>query len=213
MEKITKLYHIMLEEMGPQYWWPAETKKEIILGAILVQNTNWNNADQALITLKEQTDFSSDEILNLENSELETLIRPSGFYRNKTKTIQTVFEWFNQHNWDYEKIKETYGTELRKELLALHGIGEETADVFLVYVFDQVEFIADKYARKLFNQLEFTNSIETYHGLKSKVELPSNFTYVDAQEFHGLIDEFGKMYLKNREASKKVFYLTIKKRI
>lgn len=191
---IRKLYDTLFTEMGPQGWWPAESKVEIILGAILVQNTNWRNVDKSLNNLKAATAFLPEEILELNVEDLEILIRPSGFYRNKARTIQATFEWFNDHNWDYQATSDQYGDYLRSELLKIRGIGFETADVFQVYIFDQPAFIADAYARRLFSWLT-GNSYKTYQSLYQEINLPDDFTYEEAQEFHGLIDEFGKLYL------------------
>ena len=136
-----QLYKALLKHMGPQGWWPADTREEMILGAILVQNTNWNNAALSLRRLKEATHFEPQNILNLPIEELKILIRSSGFYNNKSKAISTLFNWLNQYQFDYCKINEVYGEHLRNELLKLHGIGSETADVLLVYIFERVEFI------------------------------------------------------------------------
>ncbi|KRL65953.1 HhH-GPD family protein [Lentilactobacillus diolivorans DSM 14421] len=191
------LYRTMYQHMGPQHWWPADTKIEIVIGAILVQNTNWNNADLALENLRRTTSLDVKRILALSVTEVQDLVRPSGFYVNKTKSLLSVLSWFNEHHCHFEQMVIDYGRSLRQRLLKLPGIGEETADSLLVYVFDQPIFIADKYARKLFSFLGYQN-VEKYDTLKKQVRLPQNFTYQDAQEFHGLIDEFGKRYLKNR---------------
>lgn len=201
---ILSLYQLMLANMGPQHWWPADSKPEIILGAILVQNTNWQNVDKSLINLKKATYFKPDKILSLPKAELETLIKPSGFYKNKAHSINSTFSFFQKYNWDYTKIYTVFGKDLRKILLNLHGIGPETADVLLLFIFDQPVFIADNYARVLFNYLEDSN-YPTYQKLKRAVELPENFTYKDAQELHGLIDEFGKSNLKNSTKFKQSF--------
>lgn len=191
---IRKLYDTLLNEMGPQGWWPAESKVEIILGAILVQNTNWRNVDKSLSHLKSATGFLPEEILKLQLEELETLIRPSGFYRNKARAIQASFQWFDNHEWDYQAMQHEYGKQLRSELLKLRGVGFETADVFRVFIFDQPAFIADAYARRLFSWLT-DKSYATYQSLYQDIVLPDDFTYEEAQEFHGLIDEFGKLNL------------------
>ena len=196
MEKlaIRKLYDTLLNEMGPQGWWPAESNVEIILGAILVQNTNWRTVERSLNNLKSATDFLPEEILKRSLEELETLIRPSGFYRNKARAIQASFQWFDHHNWDYQAIQHEYGNLLRSELLKLPGVGFETADVFRVFIFDQPAFIADAYARRLWTWLT-EREYKNYQSLYREVDLPDDFTYQEAQEFHGLIDEFGKLYL------------------
>lgn len=193
-----QLFERMLKEMGPQGWWPAETKEEIILGAILVQNTAWGNVERSLANIQALTAFQSDKMLNLDTSALMELIRPSGFYKNKSKAILEIFQWLDYHDFDFDQIKQRYGSNLRKELLSLHGIGEETADVLLLYVFDEPVFIADKYAQKLFTLLG-QPEIKNYRRLKKRIHQFHEFTLEEAREFHGLIDEFGKLYLKRVE--------------
>lgn len=211
MSEIRELYEKMYQEMGPQGWWPAESKVEIILGAILVHNTNWKNVEMSLQNLQENTDFEVNKLLALPQTELEDLIRPSGFYKNKSRTILGALEWFETRQWHYRKIASREGQNLRKELLKIHGIGEETADVFLVYLFDQPTLIADNYACKLFKAFGY-KGIDNYTKLKAKVLLPGDFTSEEAQEFHGLIDEFGKVYLKKPELFEESFLGEWKKR-
>jgi len=192
-----QLYQKMLAEMGPQGWWPAESKFEIILGAILVQNTNWKNVEKSLANIKAVTDFAPEEVSKLDKEHLMSLIRPSGFYKNKSKAIMEIFEWLKEYQFDLKRIKKSYGEKLRSQLLLLHGIGEETADVLLLYVFDEKVFIADKYTQKLFTFLQ-VKGIKNYSSLKKLVPELSYFTISQAQEFHGLLDEFGKVYVKNQ---------------
>lgn len=191
------LYKEMFQQMGPQHWWPTDSKMEIVIGAILVQNTNWNNVDMALTNLKDETHLDVKQILGLPTETLQSLIRPSGFYVNKTRSLQAVLKWFDQDDCNFALMANKYGSNLRQTMLKLSGVGEETADSLLVYVFDQPAFIADKYARTLFTDLGFRN-LGNYSKLQTRIWLPESFTYHDAQEFHGLIDEFGKRYLKSR---------------
>lgn len=193
-----QLFDKMLAEMGPQGWWPADSKWEIILGAILVQNTNWNNVVRSLHNLRELTQFSPQHIADLPRSALQDAITPSGFYKNKSRAIAEMYAWLKQYDFDLEKINHSYDDQLRAQLLQMFGIGDETADVLLLYVFDRVEFIADKYAQKLFHQLGIQQCSD-YKKLKAAVDLKTDFTLEQAQEFHGLIDEFGKLYLGKTE--------------
>lgn len=199
-----ELFEKMLKEMGPLGWWPAESKEEIIIGAILVQNTNWLNVTRSLENLRNLTGFEPDNILKLDHDQLKDAIRPSGFYKNKSRAISDVFKWLESHNVDYDDIQQHYQESLRKKLLSLHGIGEETADVFLLYIFDQPVFIADSYARRLFSQLNI-DKIETYTKLKRKISELDDFSLLEAKEFHGLIDEFGKVYLRSNELFERSF--------
>ncbi|MFD1317805.1 endonuclease III domain-containing protein [Loigolactobacillus zhaoyuanensis] len=191
---IKQLYQTMYTEMGPQGWWPADSKWEIILGAILVQNTNWRNVVPALANLKASTNFEPAKLHALSATELEPLIRSSGFYHNKSKAISAVFTWLATYDYDLTAIKQACGDQLRPKLLTLRGIGAETADVFLVYIFDVPTFIADSYTRRLFTHLGVPSS--NYQQLYRQVQLPPDFTPAQAQEFHGLLDEFGKLYLQ-----------------
>jgi endonuclease-3 related protein len=183
--------------MGPQNWWPADSKIEIILGAILVQNTNWRNAAYALESLTENTELEPHQILNTKLEDLQLLIKSSGFYKAKAQTILTILTWLNRFDFDYARIQAHYGKQLRKSLLELKGIGEETADVLMVYVFDGIEFIPDSYARRIFSKLGYSGT-ERYHKLKQKIDLPQDFTNQDANELHALLDNFGKAYFNSK---------------
>lgn len=176
---IKQLYQTMYTTMGPQGWWPADSKWEIILGAILVQNTNWRNVVPALTNLKAATAFAPAKIHALNANQLEPLIHSSGFYHNKSKAIAAVFNWLATFDYDLITIKQARGDRLRHDLLQLRGIGAETADVFLVYIFDVPTFIADNYARRLFTQLGWPSN--NYQQLYRQVQLPADFTPAQAQ--------------------------------
>ena len=197
MKKInlSLLYQTLLDKLGPQNWWPADSRVEILLGAILVQNTSWSNVTRSLRKFSQKTDFIPENIRKLSLKEIESLIYSSGFYKGKARTIQSAVDWFDSYNWDYENISNLYGDGLRRELLKIKGIGYETSDVILVYIFERSEFIADAYARLLFSWL-CQKEYKTYDSLYKEVQLPEHFTPQDANEFHALIDVFGKKYLK-----------------
>lgn len=188
---VLQLYQKMRAEMGPSGWWPADSKEEIIIGAILIQNTNWQNADRARLLFKQLTNFEPSKILELTDEQLQNAVRPAGFYRNKSKSIRSVFTWLAKDNFDYSKIKKSLGTDLRRQLLQLYGVGQETADVLLTYIFEVPTFISDKYARTLFGLLGIKN-LTDYHSLAKRYQYHGDFTAAMAKDFHGLIDEFGK---------------------
>lgn len=192
-----ELYKLLYRHMGPQNWWPADNDIEMMLGAILVQNTRWRNAEIALNQIKEHTHFNPNHILELPIETLQSLIRPSGFYKSKSLTIKTLLTWLARHHFNYQEINERYKAELRKELLSLKGIGSETADVLLVYIFGRIEFIPDSYTRKIYDKLGYENT-KSYDQLKKVVTLPNHFTNQDANEFHALLDVFGKHYFRDK---------------
>lgn len=201
-----ELYLVMLEKMGPTGWWPAETKEQIIIEAILIQNTTEHNAALASKQLQEVTHYDFEKILALETEALQSIIRTAGFMKNKSKAIQSVCKWYLDHESHPDLIVKKYGNQLRKTLLNLYGIGPETADVLLTYVFEQPYFISDKYARTLFGLLGVPDLFPNYNALHQQLSvLPVPFTVEDAKEFHGLIDEFGKKYFHPVERFKSSF--------
>ncbi|QHL06436.1 endonuclease III domain-containing protein [Staphylococcus aureus] len=193
-----ELYKLLYRHMGPQNWWPADNDIEMMLGAILVQNTRWRNAEIALNQIKEHTHFNPNHILELPIETLQSLIHSSGFYKSKSLTIKTLLTWLARHHFNYQEINERYKAELRKELLSLKGIGSETADVLLVYIFGRIEFIPDSYTRKIYYKLGYENT-NSYDQFKKVVTLPNHFTNPDANEFHALLDVFGKHYFRDKD--------------
>lgn len=198
------LYQLLYDHMGPQGWWPAESKIEVMLGAILVQNTNWRNAAYAIESLKQATHLEPHHILNLKIEELQILIKSSGFYKNKAQTILSLITWLEHYDFDYQEINDHYKQDLRKALIAIKGIGSETADVLIVYIFGGVEFIADSYSRRLYRKLGYTQT-NSYEQLKRHINLPNDFSNQDANEFHALLDNFGKNYFNGKINTKYTF--------
>lgn len=193
---LEELYRTMAREMGPQPWlkpgtpW-AETPVEIMLGAILVQNTNWRNVEPSLIKLKAQTGFEPAKLRAYTPETLMPVIRSSGFYRRKSTAILDLADWLGQANDDLAALKRRDGASLRADLLGITGIGNETADYILMYTLDHGTFMVDTYARRLFTWLGATMP-KTYPAFQRKVMGQLNFGLADYQEFHALIDEFGK---------------------
>lgn len=194
-EKIsyTELYQKLFHYYGPQGWWPAASDFQMLISAILVQRTNWKNVELALANLGK--DAAAERLIQMEEAVLAEKIRPSGFYRMKAKKIKAWLHWFQKYDFQVERIQSVDQAVLRKELLAIHGIGEETADAMMLYAFDKAGFIADTYAMRLFHRIGYQLP-KTYHALKIEVE---NFFPHDLkmhQEFHALIVEHGKQYCK-----------------
>lgn len=187
-KNLHQLYLTLADYLGPQNWWPADSVTEMLCGMILVQNTNWDSAARSLENLRQVTAFDASVIRRLPSEQLEHLIRPSGFYHAKAKYLRNILTMYQDH---FQKLSILPTPDLRFELLKISGIGPETADVLLLYLFDRSAFVADTYARKLFSKLTGQNF--TYKQLKLKVEQQTSFSPIEAQEFHALIDEYGKL--------------------
>ncbi|WP_373894252.1 endonuclease III domain-containing protein [Virgibacillus sp. CBA3643] len=187
------IYDKLFDYYGPQHWWPAETSLEMMIGSILVQNTNWRNADKALYNLR--TFLYPAPMYQMPEEELAQLIHPSGFFNIKAKRIKAFLEWFKGYNFDMERIKNLDKLELRRELLSINGIGRETADVMLLYAFDKPIFVVDAYARRIFYRIGL-DMPKSYDAFRKKLEktVPSDLQLYN--EFHALIVEHAKMHCK-----------------
>lgn len=153
---IESLYRTMAAALGPTGWWPAETTFEIMVGAVLTQNTAWGNVNRSLAALNAEGVLEPHKLAIMGPAHLQELIRPSGFYVNKSKTVQSLSRWYVERcGASPEGAADIPDAELRTELLGLFGIGGETADDLMLYVFSRRTFVADTYARRLFAFLGF----------------------------------------------------------
>ena len=186
-KQIRNIYNQLYKKFGSQHWWPADSDVEMLLGMVLVQNTNWNNAAKALKNISTATNFQLDKILNLSDKELEKLVMPSGYYHNKAKTVRNVL---GMYQTSFSELKKLDTDTLREKLLTIKGVGEETADVMLLYLFNRPVFVADNYTRKFFSK--YFKQKFTYASLRKNIMKNFAFTVKDAQEFHALLDVYGK---------------------
>ena len=192
------LYEQLYNQMGPQRWWPAERWMETIVGSILIQNASAKTVDPVIEKVGRETGFDPQVLIGLSQEELEQLIFEAGLYRSKAKYLRASLEFFGQYDFDLAPLQALETAELRKRIRAVNGIGNETADVWLVYIFGLAQFIADSYSRRLMNFLGGPEKL-TYEKVQKVVMNNSDFTPDEAREFHALIDEFGKLYLRNRD--------------
>ncbi|VDG33940.1 endonuclease III [Lactobacillus paraplantarum] [Lactiplantibacillus mudanjiangensis] len=193
---ITELYQTMLSEMGPRHWLtagiaPAETPWEILWGGVLVQNTNWRNVDYALMNLKRATQFEPQALLQLSSADLTALVRPAGFYTRKVPTLQSLARWTAQYEFNLTTLRALPADQLRQELKALPGIGDETADYFSMYVFHNPTIIVDTYLRRLLTWLEQPLPRQ-YMAAQAQLQQSWQPDLATAWEAHALVVDFGK---------------------
>ena len=151
---VRQVYDLLYERYGPQGWWPAETKLEVVLGAILVQSTAWGNAAKALDAIREAGVLDVAALARLSEGEIGELVRSSGFYTVKARRVKAFVEHvMERHEGDLDLMLEQDATELRRELLGIHGIGEETADCIVLYAAGKPTFVIDEYTRRIVGRL------------------------------------------------------------
>ncbi|MCX5632132.1 MAG: endonuclease III domain-containing protein [Phycisphaerae bacterium] len=196
-ETIQQIYKLLFKRFGPQHWWPGETKDEIIAGAILTQNTNWQNVEKAILNLKKASVMSLDKLYSLPQERLAQLIRPAGYYNIKAKRLKAFLKWlFEQHNGRLSEIESIHTENLREELLQINGIGPETADSILLYAFDRPVFVVDAYTYRIATRHLLIEPQCGYEELRSLFEdnLEDNVRLFN--ECHALLVRTGKEFCR-----------------
>lgn len=162
-----EIYQRLFEAFGARRWWPGETPFEVMVGAILTQNTSWRNVEKAIAALKAKGILTPEGIRRLELSELEGLIRSSGFYRLKAKRLKTFVDFlFSAFGGDLEKMRLTDLWELRKKLLAVNGIGPETCDSILLYGLGKPIFVVDAYTKRILSRHGIIEEKASYEAVQ-----------------------------------------------
>ena len=166
-ELLQKIYDRLLAVFGPQRWWPAETPFEVILGAILTQNTAWKNVATAISNLRRYDLLRFDSVCGLSAHELATLIRSSGFYNEKAKKIKSFCEHvLTKWGGSLEEFLSQDMEALRIELLGIRGIGPETADSIVLYAASKASFVVDAYTYRILSRHGWVEEPISYEELR-----------------------------------------------
>jgi endonuclease-3 related protein len=148
--QIRNYYRALFQAWGPQNWWPARSRFEVVVGAYLTQNTAWTNVEKALANLRAAKMLSAEGIRRVTLTELERLLRPSGYFRQKARRLKTFVEFLDQrYGGSLTRLFSRPTQELREELLKLNGVGPETADSILLYAGNHPVFVVDTYTRRI----------------------------------------------------------------
>lgn len=185
----------LVAHYGVQYWWEDENCIKDWVSMILIQQTTSENMHVALTNLEPY--LAVDDLVTIDLEELERLIRPAGFYRQKARYIKELMNWYNNHGARLDKFADWSTNTLRRELLTIKGVGPETADAMLLYIFERNVFIADTYAIRLFNRLGF-GEYKTYAQMRKDFNhLTDSIPHALCKEWHACIDEHGKAYRRS----------------
>lgn len=153
-DALIDIYDRLYKKCGPQHWWPAESRFEVMIGAILVQNTAWSNVEKAIHNLSDAGVLSAQDLRDIDEGALAQLVYPSGYYNTKARKLKAFVHWLGaRFDDDIDAMMNAEQSSLRDELLNIHGIGEETADDILLYALDMPVFVIDAYTRRLFFRL------------------------------------------------------------
>ena len=196
-DNLGRYYQRLLEALGPQGWWPAETRLEVILGAILTQNTTWRNAALAIAKLREAGLLDLHRLREEPEWRLQALIRPAGFFRQKARTIQAFIDWLEaNHGGSLRRMFARPTGELRSALLNLKGLGPETVDAILLYAGRKPLFVADAYSRRILERHGLLAAGSTYGEAQEFIHRHLAPDPVVYNEFHALLVEAGKRHCR-----------------
>lgn len=194
---LSAYFEALFAAHGPQHWWPGRSRFEVIVGAILTQNTSWKNVERAIANLRAQKLLSPQAVREVPSARLAACIRPSGYFRQKTKTLKIFAAFlFAKHGGSLDRLFATPTKPLREQLLRLCGIGPETADSILLYAGKHPVFVIDAYARRILERHDLAHPKATYEQLRSAFESALPRYHQLFNEFHALIVHTGKHFCR-----------------
>lgn len=196
-ERLEHLYRIIYEHFGPQGWWPGESPFEVVVGAILTQNTNWKNVEKAITNLRDAGLLSLPALLELPQALLAEYIRPAGYYNVKAGRLRNLLTLIEeQYDGSLEALLALPLEVLREQLLGVKGIGPETADSIALYAAGKPIFVVDTYTHRILLRHNLIDEDTDYHALQ---ELFMDSLPVDVGlygEFHALLVRTGNQFCK-----------------
>ena len=190
-KQLEELYNRLFNAYGPQHWWPADTPFEIMIGAILTQNTAWTNVEKAIKNLKQADALNIHSIIALPDDKLAELIYPSGYFNVKSQRLKNYTKGFVDSG-RFKGLHQLDNPDLRHRLLGVNGIGPETADDILLYAFERPVFVIDTYSRRLFKKALSISGDEPYETLRSLCESSLDSDVSLFKEYHALIVRHAK---------------------
>jgi endonuclease-3 related protein len=207
------IYKKLFRAFGPQHWWPARSGFEVILGAILTQNTSWLNVEKALINLKQSGNLSAVKLQRMPVKKLALLIRSSGFHNLKALRIKAFLRFFfGKYNGSLRLMRRADQDILREQLLNVYGIGPETADSILLYALDKPVFVVDSYTRRILLRHRLIKAENDYAAIQDLFTRSLESDPKVFNEYHALLVKLAKDYCQKNKPKCKLCPLNGQKR-
>ncbi len=198
-KRLMEFYDAMLRRFGPQHWWPGETPLEVVVGAILTQNTAWSNVERAIANLRQAGCLDWARLRDIKPSALAELIRPAGYFNVKTQRLKSFVKWlWERYDGDLDRMFATRTETLREELLSVRGIGRETADSILLYAGGKLSFVVDAYTYRILRRHRLLDDDADYEQIKELFEANLAADVPLYNEYHALLVAVGKNHCKPR---------------
>jgi endonuclease-3 related protein len=190
---LVDIYRRLLDRFGPQHWWPADEPFEVIIGAILTQSAAWGNVEKAIKNLRGAGALSPRALRKLPRAKLAELVYPCGYYNAKALKLKAFALWLGNHYQDdLDELFARDAEDLRRQLLAVHGIGPETADSIILYAAEKPIFVIDAYTRRIMGRLGLAPERDSYAAYQALFmeNLPGDAKMFN--EYHALLVCLGK---------------------
>jgi endonuclease-3 related protein len=197
------IYNRLFQTYGPQSWWPGDSPEEVAIGAILTQNTNWENVQKAIDNLKRENLLQIESIAQVSEERLSSLIRPSGFFNQKTRRLKTFVHFLiTRYDGSFTRMGLADTERLRAELLSLNGVGPETADSILLYALNKPIFVVDAYTKRILSRHGLIEEKATYETVQRLFHrtLPQDVQLFN--EYHALIVMLAKTHCRAKPICK-----------
>ena len=198
-ERLSEIYELLLEAYGPQHWWPAESPLEVLVGAVLTQNTNWQGVEKAMASLKLHDLLNPHKLQAIPTEDLARLIKPAGYYNLKAHRLKNLIAFLTEaYSGDLETMGQAETDRLRKELLAVNGVGPETADSILLYALEKPVFVVDTYTYRVMSRHGLVGEEVSYDELQELFiqHLPVEVKLFN--EYHALLVRVGKLHCRRQ---------------
>mgnify|MGYP001308225243 CR=1 FL=1 len=194
---LLQIFERLHTAFGPQQWWPGESPLEVMVGAVLMQNTAWTNVERAIENLRDAGLVSPEALYALSEKELSELIRPAGYYHVKARRLRTLLRLvIEEYDGSLDAMFATDLATLREQLLGVSGIGPETADAILLYADNKPTFVVDTYTHRILARHGWIGYDADYHEIKDHFEIslpPDERLY---NEYHALLVRLGKEFCR-----------------
>ena len=197
---LKKTYRKLFSAFGHQHWWPGDTPFEVIVGAILTQNTAWTNVEKAIHNLKKAKLLTPGKLHDLSQDEIAKYIRPAGYFNIKAKRLKHFLNYlFDNYGGNLKKMFKKRTDAVRRELLSVNGIGPETADSILLYAGNHPVFVVDAYTKRIFSRHQVVKADAEYHDIQELFmkNLPHDVKMFN--EYHALIVKAGRDFCRTRK--------------
>lgn len=189
------MYRSLERRFGDLKWWPAKTSFEVVLGAILTQNTSWTNVEKAIKDLRAKGFLTARNLINADIEALESAVRCTGYYRQKAVRLKAVSRFFEGGVKEHTR-KDL--RQIREELLLIKGVGPETADSIILYALKMPVFVVDAYTRRIFSRHGIISPSEKYDQVRHLVEDALGRDVKILNQFHAMLVETAKLYCKKK---------------